>query len=154
MDPVTIGIVGIAVLVVIFLLGMPVGFTMAFVGLIGFALVKGPEAGLSILARDFWDTWSSYNLTVIPMFVFMGSVAFYAGMSGRLYKAAYIIFGNGAGDWPWPPSSPRPGSRPSAARRAPRRQPWARWPYRRCGVTGTILDWPAAAWRLRGVWGS
>ena len=97
MDPVTIGIVGIAVLVVIFLLGMPVGFTMAFVGLIGFALVKGPEAGLSILARDFWDTWSSYNLTVIPMFVFMGSVAFYAGMSGRLYKAAYIIFGKWRG---------------------------------------------------------
>ena len=97
MDPVTIGIVGVAVLVVIFLLGMPVGFTMAFVGLIGFAFVKGPEAGLSILARDFWDIWSSYNLTVIPMFVFMGSVAFYAGMSGRLYKAAYIIFGKWRG---------------------------------------------------------
>ena len=97
MDPVTIGIIGVAVLVVIFLLGMPVGFTMAFVGVIGFAVVKGPEAGLSILARDFWDIWSSYNLTVIPMFVFMGSVAFYAGMSGRLYEAAYIIFGRWRG---------------------------------------------------------
>ncbi len=97
MDPVTIGIIGVAVLVVIFLLGMPVGFTMAFVGLIGFAAVKGPEAGLSILARDFWEIWSSYNLTVIPMFVFMGSVAFYAGMSGRLYQAAYIIFGRWRG---------------------------------------------------------
>jgi C4-dicarboxylate transporter DctM subunit len=74
-----------------------VGFTMAFVGLIGFAAVKGPEAGLSILARDFWEVWSSYNLTVIPMFVFMGSVAFYAGMSGRLYQAAYIIFGRWRG---------------------------------------------------------
>ena len=97
MDPVTIGIIGIAVLVVIFLLGMPVGFTMAFVGLIGFAAVKGPTAGLSMLARDFWETWSSYNLTVIPMFVFMGSVAFYAGMSGRLYEAAYILFGRWRG---------------------------------------------------------
>ncbi len=97
MDPVTIGIIGVAVLIVIFLLGMPVGFTMAFVGLIGFAAVKGPEAGLSILARDFWEVWSSYNLTVIPMFVFMGSVAFYAGMSGRLYQAAYIIFGRWRG---------------------------------------------------------
>jgi len=97
MDPVTIGIIGVAVLIVLFLLGMPVGFTMAFVGLIGFAAVKGPEAGLSILARDFWEVWSSYNLTVIPMFVFMGSVAFYAGMSGRLYQAAYIIFGRWRG---------------------------------------------------------
>ncbi len=97
MDPVTIGIIGIAVLVIIFLLGMPVGFTMAFVGVIGFAVTKGFDAGFGLLARDFWDTWSSYNLTVIPMFVFMGSVAFYAGMSGRLYDAAYIIFGKWRG---------------------------------------------------------
>ena len=97
MDPVTVGIIGVAVLVVIFLLGMPVGFTMAFVGVIGFASVKGPEAGLGILARDFWESWSSYDLTVIPMFVFMGSVAFYAGMSGRLYEAAYTIFGRWRG---------------------------------------------------------
>lgn len=93
MDPVTIGIIGIAVLVVIFLLGMPVAFTMALVGTIGFMVIKGPEAGLGLLARDFWDTWSSYSLTVIPMFVFMGSVAYYAGMSGRLYDGAYTIFG-------------------------------------------------------------
>jgi C4-dicarboxylate transporter DctM subunit len=93
MDPVAVGIIGIAVLIVIFLLGMPVGFTMALVGTVGFAVVKGPEAGLGILARDFWDTWSGYSLTVIPMFVFMGSVAFYAGMSGRLYDGANTLFG-------------------------------------------------------------
>lgn len=97
MDPVTIGIIGIAVLVIIFLLGMPVGFTMALVGTIGFAVTKGFDTGFGLLARDFWDIWSSYNLTVIPMFVFMGSVAYYAGMSGRLYDAAYIIFGKWRG---------------------------------------------------------
>ena len=97
MDPVTIGILGVVVLVALFLLGMPVGFTMGFVGVLGFAIVKGADAGLGLLARDFWDIWSSYNLTVIPMFVFMGSVAFYAGMSGRLYQAAYILFGRWRG---------------------------------------------------------
>jgi C4-dicarboxylate transporter DctM subunit len=97
MDPVTIGIIGIAVLVVLFLLGMPVAFTMGFVGLVGFIATKGWTAGVSILVRDFWETWTSYNLTVIPMFVFMGSVAFYAGMSGRLYDASYTIFGKWRG---------------------------------------------------------
>ena len=97
MDPVTIGIIGVAVLVVLFLLGMPVGFTMGFVGLVGFIATKSWTAGVSILARDFWETWTSYNLTVIPMFVFMGSVAFYAGMSGRLYDASYTIFGKWRG---------------------------------------------------------
>jgi tripartite ATP-independent transporter DctM subunit len=97
MDPVTIGIIGVVVLVVIFLIGMPVGFAMAFVGVIGFVATKGWTAGLSILARDFWEVWSSYGLTVIPMFVFMGSVAFYAGMSGRLYQGANTIFGRWRG---------------------------------------------------------
>jgi tripartite ATP-independent transporter DctM subunit len=96
-DPVTIGIIGVAVLIVLFLLGMPVGFTMAFVGTVGFIATKGWTAGVSILARDFWEIWTSYGLTVIPMFVFMGSVAFYAGMSGRLYDAAYTIFGKWRG---------------------------------------------------------
>ena len=93
MEPITIGIIGIAALVVVFLLGMPVGFAMAFVGLVGFSIVSTPDAGFGILARDFFDTFSSYSLTVIPLFVFMGSIAFFSGMSGRLYDAAYIFFG-------------------------------------------------------------
>lgn len=93
MDPVTIGLVGIVVLVVMFLLGMPVGFTMAFIGTIGFCVLKGANTGLGLLARDFWDVFSGYSLTVIPMFVFMGSIAFVSGMSGRLYDAAYLGFG-------------------------------------------------------------
>lgn len=97
MDPVTIGLIGIIVLVIIFLLGMPVAFTMAFVGVVGFSVLKGADAGLGILARDFWERFSSYDLTVIPMFVFMGSIAFYAGMSGRLYEGAYTIFGKWRG---------------------------------------------------------
>ncbi len=97
MDPVTIGIIGIVVLIVIFLLGMPVGFAMGLVGVAGFVATKGWTAGMSILVRDFWEIWSGYGLTVIPMFVFMGSVAFYAGMSGRLYQGAYTIFGKWRG---------------------------------------------------------
>lgn len=93
MDPLTIGLVGIVVLVIVFLLGMPVGFTMAFIGAIGFCAIKGFETGVGLLARDFWLTFSTYSLTVIPMFVFMGSVAFFSGMSGRLYDAAYLAFG-------------------------------------------------------------
>jgi C4-dicarboxylate transporter DctM subunit len=93
LDPITIGLIGIVVLVIVFLLGMPVGFTMGFIGLVGFCIVSSPASGFSIVARDFYDTFSNYNLTVIPMFVFMGSIAFFSGMSGRLYDASYILFG-------------------------------------------------------------
>jgi len=92
-SPVTIGLIGIVVLVLIFLLGMPVGFAMAFVGLAGFCYLVSPEAGLSILARDVFSNFSAYSLTVIPMFVFMGSIAYASGMSRRLYAAGYTMFG-------------------------------------------------------------
>ena len=97
MSPVAIGIIGVVVLLVIFLLGMPVGFTMALVGLAGFCYLASPQAGLSILARDIFATLSSYSLTVIPMFIFMGAIAFASGMSRRLYDAGYVMFGQRRG---------------------------------------------------------
>ena len=93
MSPVAIGLIGIVVLVLIFLLGMPVGFAMAFVGLAGFCYLTSTEAGLSLLARDVFCNFSAYSLTVIPMFVFMGSIAYASGMSRRLYNAGYTMFG-------------------------------------------------------------
>ena len=93
MSPVTIGIIGIVFLVILFVLRMPVGFAMALVGLVGFSYLVSLGAGLDILARDIFYTFSSYSLTVIPMFVFMGCIASGAGMSKRLYDAGYLILG-------------------------------------------------------------
>lgn len=93
MSSVVIGLIGIVILLIVFLLGMPVAFAMAFVGFVGFAYLVTPQAGFSILARDFFDTFSSYSLTVIPMFVLMGALAFSSGISGRLYDAGYTLFG-------------------------------------------------------------
>ena len=63
----------------IFLRGMPVAFAMAFVGLVGFAYLAGFEPALTILAQDIYDSFSSYGLSVIPMFILMGSFAFASG---------------------------------------------------------------------------
>lgn len=93
MSPVTVGIIGIIVLIVLFLLRMPVGFALAFVGLIGFSLLVSTEAGFGVLARDVFHIFSSYSLTVIPMFVLMGSIASASGMSKRLYDASYSLLG-------------------------------------------------------------
>jgi C4-dicarboxylate transporter DctM subunit len=92
-SPVAVGLIGIGVLVLTFLIGMPVGFAMAFVGMAGFCFLVSPGAGLSLLARDFFSNLSSYSLTVIPMFIFMGSLAYASGMSRRLYEAGYTLFG-------------------------------------------------------------
>jgi len=92
-SPVVIGIIGIAILILTFILSMPIGFAMAFVGLIGFCFLVSPPAGLSLLARDVFASFSSYSLTVLPMFMFMGAITFASGMSRRLYDAGYTLFG-------------------------------------------------------------
>lgn len=93
----TTGIIGIIILVFLLYSKMPVGFAMGFLGLMGFSYVVTFEAGFNLLARDVWDVFSSYNLTVIPLFVFMGQIAFHAGISRRLYDSAYVLFGHRRG---------------------------------------------------------
>jgi len=93
MNPVIVGIIGIIVLIILFLLRLPVGFALALVGILGFGYLVSPEAGFGILARDVFHVFSSYSLTVIPMFVLMGSIASASGMSRRLYEASYTLLG-------------------------------------------------------------
>jgi C4-dicarboxylate transporter DctM subunit len=89
----TIAIIGIVVLIVIFLLRMPVAYAMAAVGMVGFAIASGWSPALRIVAKDIWATYSSYSLSVAPMFVLMGTIAFHSGISRRLFGAANAWFG-------------------------------------------------------------
>ncbi|MBT8373743.1 MAG: TRAP transporter large permease [Deltaproteobacteria bacterium] len=98
MDVAFIGIIGIVVLILaLFLLGMPVSFAMALIGFIGFAYVISFKAALNMVGNDIWVTFSKYGLTVIPLFIFMGYLAFHAGIAGRLYDAAYKWIGHWRG---------------------------------------------------------
>jgi C4-dicarboxylate transporter DctM subunit len=93
MSPATAGIVGILVLILLFLIEFPVAFAMAFVGILGFGYLVSFSAGLEMLAMDIFENFSSYTLTVVPMFVFMGCIAFRIGMSDRLFDASYAFLG-------------------------------------------------------------
>lgn len=93
MSPILTGIIGIAVLVLVFLTGMPVAFTMALIGFLGVSYVVSLDAGLYIIGTALWSTFASYTLLVIPLFVFMGEIAFHSGVSRRLYDTAYRWLG-------------------------------------------------------------
>lgn len=98
MDPVVIGIIGIVILlIVLFCFGMPVGFAMSIIGFLGFAYIVSFKAALNMISTDIWTTFSKYGLTVIPLFIFMGYLAFNAGIAERLYDAAYKWVGHWRG---------------------------------------------------------
>lgn len=85
-----VGVIGIVVLLLIlFFLGLPVGFAMGIVGFAGFCYIVSFKAGLNMVSSVLWDTFSKYGLTVIPLFIFMGQIAFYSGVNEKLYNAAY-----------------------------------------------------------------
>lgn len=85
-----VGIAGIVILLLmLFFLGTPVGFAMGIVGFCGFCYVVSLKAGLNMVGSALWETFSKYGLTVIPLFIFMGQIAFYSGINEKLYNAAY-----------------------------------------------------------------
>lgn len=94
MSPVEIGIIGCLVLFGLLLTSMPVAFAMIASGVLGFALIVSPQAAFSMVVAELYETFSAYNLTVIPLFVMMGQVAFHAGISRRLFHTAYVWVGH------------------------------------------------------------
>jgi tripartite ATP-independent transporter DctM subunit len=94
MSEVAIGIAGLAAVIALFLTGIELSFAMAVVGFVGFSCVISLESGLNLLARDIFDVFTSYNLTVVPLFIFMGQIAFNAGIARRLYDSAFKFIGH------------------------------------------------------------
>lgn len=94
MTDLEVGILGCVVLFVLLVASLPVAFAMAVVGFVGFAAIRTPEAAASMISLELYETFASYSLTVIPLFVLMGQVAFHTGISRRLFDAAYHWLGH------------------------------------------------------------
>jgi len=94
MNEVMIGILGLAVVLVLFLTGIELGFAMALIGFLGFSYIVSFKAGLNLLAKDIFDVFASYGFTVIPLFVLMGQIAFNAGIAKRLFDTSYKFIGH------------------------------------------------------------
>ncbi|MBN1828795.1 MAG: TRAP transporter large permease [Deltaproteobacteria bacterium] len=90
-----VGLGGIGLLMVLLLLlGMPVGFAMGIVGVGGMALIVSGTAATAMLGTEMWNIFSSYGLTMIPLFILMGEICFYSGLNRRLFKATHTVAGH------------------------------------------------------------
>lgn len=94
MNEILVGLVDLAILLVLFLTGIELGFAMAIMGFLGFVYLVSLDAAFNLLAKDFFNTFASYGFTVIPLFVFMGQIAFNAGIAKQLFDAAHKFMGH------------------------------------------------------------
>lgn len=85
MDPITVGVLGTLLLLVLLLMGMPIAFMMMLVGFLGIWKLSGLGAGLPIVAQTLYGVTSHYPYTIIPLFIVMGSFAGAAGITRALY---------------------------------------------------------------------
>ena len=94
MSPILIGLIGIFILFILMASGINVGIAMAVSGFLGLLYIMGFSQALSILGAAPYRTAAAYTMSVIPLFVLMGNLSFYAGVSDDLYKTTYKLFGH------------------------------------------------------------
>lgn len=97
MAPQVVGLIGIAALLFLIMINIPVGFVLTLVGLLGFGYLINISAALNMVAKDFYTVFTSYGLTVIPLFILMGQVAYHSGISRRLFDSTYMFIGHRPG---------------------------------------------------------
>jgi len=92
LTPQTIGLAGIAGLVVLIFLRVPVSAALLLAGLTGYWMIDGSRTALLTLGEVPFNIAQAYSLSVVPLFLLMGVVASRTRMASELYEAANAIF--------------------------------------------------------------
>jgi C4-dicarboxylate transporter, DctM subunit len=93
MNESVLGIMACLFLLAFTFTGIEMAFAIGITGFVGFAWLSGFEAAGNIVAQDLLDNFTSYGLTVFPLFLLMGYIANNSGIAQRLYGAAHKFVG-------------------------------------------------------------
>ena len=95
MSNLEIGLASFPALLILIFIRVPIGLAMFLTGVVGLYLVTGnANMPLNRLKSETYSTFSSYSLTIVPMFLLMGHFATLGGMSSALFKAAESFLGH------------------------------------------------------------
>jgi tripartite ATP-independent transporter DctM subunit len=94
MSDLTVGVIGLTVLVVLMVLRVPIGVAMLTVGMGGYVMIAGNTALLSFLKTEMYWRFTSFDFSVIPLFLMMGHFATRAGITAALFRATSSLIGH------------------------------------------------------------
>ena len=97
MTPVEMGLIGLAVLFTFLAFGMPIGFAMGLVGVVGFASLLTVKAVLIKVGVITFDLATNYAIGTVPLFLFMAHILFASGIGKDLYDFAARCLGHRRG---------------------------------------------------------
>ncbi len=93
MDPFALGIFSVAGIIILVFIGVRVGFAAGFVGVVGLIVLRGWNAGGGMAGLTAHAEASHYSLSVLPMFILIGFLAYYAGLTQGAFRCARAWFG-------------------------------------------------------------
>src|SRR5215813_9629007 len=93
MDPLTLALGSLGLMLVLLALRLPFGVAMGLVAFLGFWYVRNFDVALSVLRDAPFTFGASWELSAIPMFLLMGAVAGNSGIGTALFRAALAWFG-------------------------------------------------------------
>ncbi len=89
MDPITAGLLGIGILLVMLIVGFHIYVAMGVSGVIGFYAVTGNLGGaIALVARTAYSVGSTYEFSVMPFFILLGMIIYESGTASSIYEAA------------------------------------------------------------------
>jgi tripartite ATP-independent transporter DctM subunit len=88
-----VGVIGVLFSLLLFLIGMPISFSLILTSLVFTAHIRGADSSLDTLGTEIYRNAGSYSWSVLPFFVMMGFLCFHARFGEDLYLAAYRWFG-------------------------------------------------------------
>jgi C4-dicarboxylate transporter, DctM subunit len=94
MSDVAVGIYSIIILLALFLTGLEMAYCMILVGFVGFTFLMSFASASNLVVKDFFDTFTTYSYTVIPLFIMMGELAQNSNIAKRLYMGAHKWVGH------------------------------------------------------------
>ena len=89
--------IGFVIVFLLLFMGAPIAFGMALVGFVGFALITSWHGALAMLGQISYETTISDELSVLPLFILMGSFINRAGLGQELYDCANAFLGHRRG---------------------------------------------------------
>ncbi|HSR71460.1 MAG TPA: TRAP transporter large permease [Kiloniellales bacterium] len=92
-----IALAGVAVLLLLLVVRIPVAVAMLAVGMGGYISLAGVAPLINYAKTAPYWAFASYDLSVIPMFVLMGQFASKAGLSSALFRSANAFLGHRRG---------------------------------------------------------
>lgn len=89
----TIGLLGILILMILVCVGMPVTFALLLVSAGGLIYLVGLDQMLTLSAPMFYNYLANYDFSVIAMFVLMGNIGYHSGLFTEVFDVARKWFG-------------------------------------------------------------